>query len=62
MDIAEHIDALRRQGEQMADAAERAGLGAPVPPCSPWLVKDQLRHNGYVHRWGATHQTDPGHG
>jgi uncharacterized protein (TIGR03083 family) len=58
MEIAEHIDALRRQGEQMADAAERAGLDAPVPPCSPWLVKDLLRHTGYVHRWAAQHITD----
>src|SRR4029077_4284715 len=58
MEIAEHIDALRRQGERMADAAERAGLDAPVPPCSPWLVKDLLRHTGYVHRWAAQHITD----
>jgi uncharacterized protein (TIGR03083 family) len=58
MEIAEHIDALRRQGEHMAEAAERAGLGAPVPPCSPWLVKDLLRHTGYVHRWAAQHITE----
>jgi uncharacterized protein (TIGR03083 family) len=58
MEIAEHIDALRRQGDGMADAAERAGLGAPVLPCSPWLVKDLLRHTGYVHRWAARHITD----
>jgi uncharacterized protein (TIGR03083 family) len=58
MEIAEHIDALRRQGEHMAEAAERAGLGVPVPPCSPWLVKDLLRHTGYVHRWAAQHITE----
>jgi len=58
MKIAEHIDALRRQGERLADAAERAGLDAPVPPCSPWLVKDLLRHTGHVHRWAAQHITD----
>jgi uncharacterized protein (TIGR03083 family) len=55
MEIAEHIDALRRQGESLADAAERAGLDAAVPPCAPWLVKDLLRHTGYVHRWAARH-------
>ena len=55
MEIAEHIDALRRQGESLTDAAERAGLDAIVPPCSPWLVKDLLRHTGYVHRWAARH-------
>ena len=55
MEIAEHLDALRRQGERLADAAERAGLDAPVPPCPPWLVKDLLRHTGYIHRWAARH-------
>jgi len=58
MEITEHIDALRRQGEWLADAAERAGLDAPVPPCAPWQVKDLLRHTGYVHRWAARHITE----
>lgn len=58
MEITEHIDALRRQGESLADAAERAGLDAAVPPCPPWLVKDLLRHTGYIHRWAARHITE----
>jgi uncharacterized protein (TIGR03083 family) len=58
VEVAEHIDALRRQGDLLADAAERAGLDAAVPPCSPWLVKDVLRHTGYVHRWAARHITE----
>jgi uncharacterized protein (TIGR03083 family) len=58
MEIAEHIAALRRQGEWLADAAERAGLDASVPPCAPWQVKDLLRHTGYVHRWAARHITE----
>ena len=58
MEIAEHVDALRQQGESLADAAERAGLDATVPPCAPWLVKDLLRHTGYVHRWAARHVTE----
>ena len=58
MEIAEYIDALRQQGESLADAAERAGLDATVPPCAPWLVKDLLRHTGYVHRWAARHVTE----
>jgi len=58
MEIAEHIDALRCQGESLADAAERAGLDASVPPCAPWLVKDLLRHTGYIHRWAARHVTE----
>ena len=58
MEIAEHVNALRREGEWLADAAERAGLDAPVPPCAPWQVKDLLRHTGYVHRWAARHITE----
>src|ERR1700730_3560148 len=58
MEIAEHIDMLRRQGDLLADAAERAGLDAAVPPCPPWQVRDLLRHTGYVHRWAARHITE----
>jgi uncharacterized protein (TIGR03083 family) len=58
MEIAQHVNALRREGEWLADAAERAGLDATVPPCAPWQVKDLLRHTGYVHRWAARHITE----
>jgi uncharacterized protein (TIGR03083 family) len=58
VEIAEHIDAVRDQGVLLAEAAERAGLDAAVPPCSPWLVKDLLRHTGYIHRWAARHITE----
>jgi uncharacterized protein (TIGR03083 family) len=58
VEIAEHIDALRDQGNALAEAAERAGLDAAVPACPPWLVKDLLRHIGYVHRWAARHITE----
>ncbi len=58
MEIAEHLDALRLQGALLADAAVRAGLDAAVPPCPAWLVKDLLRHTGYIHRWAARHITE----
>ena len=58
MEITEHIDALRLQGTLLADAAERAGLDATVPPCPSWQVKDLLRHTGYIHRWAARHLTE----
>jgi uncharacterized protein (TIGR03083 family) len=58
MEIAEHIDALRSQGDLLAAAAERSGLDASVPPCPSWQVKDVLRHTGYVHRWAARHITE----
>jgi uncharacterized protein (TIGR03083 family) len=55
MEIAEYIDVLRGQGTALAEAAGRAGLAAAVPTCPPWLVRDLLRHTGYVHRWAARH-------
>jgi uncharacterized protein (TIGR03083 family) len=58
MEIAEHIDMMRRQGDLLADAAARAGLVAAVPPCPPWQVRDLLRHTGYIHRWAARHITE----
>jgi uncharacterized protein (TIGR03083 family) len=49
----EHIAALEREGALLADAADHRGLGAPVPACPGWQVRDLLRHLGYVHRWAA---------
>jgi len=56
--IAEHLGALRREGELMAAAADRAGLAAAIPSCPAWQVKDLLRHTGYIHRWAARHITE----
>ncbi|WP_151772554.1 maleylpyruvate isomerase family mycothiol-dependent enzyme [Streptomyces abyssomicinicus] len=53
MKIAEHIEILRREGELLAGAAEEAGLGAPVPTCPGWRVRDLVEHTGAVHRWAA---------
>jgi uncharacterized protein (TIGR03083 family) len=53
MEIAEYISAIQRDGSLLAAAAQRAGLDAVVPSCSPWRVRDLLRHQGYVHRWAA---------
>jgi uncharacterized protein (TIGR03083 family) len=53
MEISEHVTALRRDGTLLADAAERAGLTAAVPPCPAWRIRDLLRHTGHVHRWAA---------
>jgi uncharacterized protein (TIGR03083 family) len=58
MEITEHIAALRQEGEQLAAAAELAGVLAPVPSCPGWQVRDLLRHLGYVHRWAAGYVRD----
>jgi uncharacterized protein (TIGR03083 family) len=51
METSDFIEILRREGPMLADAAGRAGLGAPVPPCPGWTVRDLLAHTGAVHRW-----------
>ncbi|MEV8328708.1 maleylpyruvate isomerase family mycothiol-dependent enzyme [Kitasatospora sp. NPDC056731] len=55
MEITEHIDALRREGTLLAEAAARTDLAAPVPTCPDWSLNDLLRHVGNVHRWAAAY-------
>jgi uncharacterized protein (TIGR03083 family) len=57
MRIDEHLEVLRRDGEILADVAQRAGLDALVPPCPGWRVRDVLLHIGGVHRWAAAYVT-----
>jgi uncharacterized protein (TIGR03083 family) len=51
----DHLAALRADGERMAAAAQRAGMGAPVPSAPGWRVRDLLTHTGCVHRWAASY-------
>lgn len=53
MDVAEHVEALAREGDRLANAAEAAGLDATVPTCPDWQVRDLLGHLGQVHRWAT---------
>jgi uncharacterized protein (TIGR03083 family) len=53
MRVHEYIAALRREGVQLAQAAERVDLSARVPTCPEWTVRDLLSHIGGVHRWAA---------
>lgn len=52
-DVPGYIAALRREGELLGAAAERAGMAAAVPSCPGWAVRDLLKHTGYVHRWAT---------
>ena len=52
-DVPGYVGGLRRQGEMLASAAQRAGLATAVPSCPGWAVRDLLRHTGYVHRWAT---------
>jgi uncharacterized protein (TIGR03083 family) len=55
VEISAHLDALDRDGALLADAAQAAGLDAPVPGCPGWQVRDLVRHQAYVHDWAARH-------
>jgi len=55
METAEFIETLAREGALLADAAESAGLDAPVPTCPDWRVRDLVLHTGAVHRWAASY-------
>jgi uncharacterized protein (TIGR03083 family) len=63
MDRDADISALVENGLALADAAESAGLDAPVVCCPGWTVADLVRHTLEVHWfWGAVvaqRLTDP---
>src|SRR2546421_64206 len=54
--VAEHIDALRREGGLLADAAARAGLAAPSP-LAFWARRQA--HETAIHRADADSATGP---
>ncbi|MER6215203.1 MULTISPECIES: maleylpyruvate isomerase family mycothiol-dependent enzyme [unclassified Streptomyces] len=58
MKITEYVETLAREGELLAEEAERAGTEALVPTCPEWRVTDLLRHTGAVHRWAAGYVRD----
>lgn len=55
MDVAQHLLALRGQGDLLAEAASAAGLDVPIPTCPEWRMRDLVRHVGGVHRWAAAY-------
>lgn len=58
MEIAEHLKSLVVEGRLLADAAQEAGPGAPVPTCPGWQVRHLLRHTATVHTWAAAFVTE----
>jgi uncharacterized protein (TIGR03083 family) len=57
------VDAIRRDGTRVVEAARAAGVDADVPSCPDWRVADLLAHVGLIHRWVAgivrTRPADP---
>ena len=53
MEPVQYLEAIARESEALADAAQRAGLDAPVPSCPDWTVADLVEHIGNVQRWAG---------
>ena len=51
MEPDQYLDAITNESGALADAAERAGLDAPVPSCPEWYVADLVAHIGEVQQW-----------
>lgn len=60
MDTIRLIDALREEGNRLADTADGLPPEAAVPTCPGWTVRDLLRHLGGIHRWAGTHVREAG--
>jgi len=54
LDIASWHDALEREAEALAAAAEQGPLSGPVPACPGWTLADLVFHCGGVLRFWAT--------
>ena len=50
---ADHLAALRRDGDTLLAAAGAAGLDTPVPTCPGWDVARLVHHTGTTHRWAT---------
>ncbi|MGO9557887.1 MAG: maleylpyruvate isomerase family mycothiol-dependent enzyme [Acidimicrobiales bacterium] len=55
MEVSGHIEMLDENGRLLLEAAGRVDLGAPVPTCPTWDLRDLLAHIGYVHRWATAY-------
>ena len=51
--LEQHLEALKRSGVALGEAAATAGLDAKVPTCPGWDISQLLTHQGMVHRWAA---------
>jgi uncharacterized protein (TIGR03083 family) len=46
----DHVETIRREGTALVEAAEAAGLDAPVAACPGWDVRRLLQHMAKVHQ------------
>ena len=55
MDYGAYVGTIRSNIDRLGDAAEEAGLTAPVPTCPAWTVDDLTKHIGSVNRLWTHH-------
>jgi len=55
MDIDTHIEAISREGRQLAAAAFQARLDDRIPWCPGWNTRELLHHLSEIHLWAASH-------
>lgn len=51
LDFADYVEIIRSESQELARAAESAGLRAPVPSYPGWTVSELLGHKGRAQRW-----------
>ena len=54
MDVPSWIEALKADGELLAEVAATTAFDPEVPGCPGWQVRDLVGHLGRVHRWART--------
>jgi uncharacterized protein (TIGR03083 family) len=52
-DPAQYLDVLDSEGLLLLRAAQAGDLGAQIPNCPGWTVRDLVAHVGWVYRWAA---------
>lgn len=53
--VSDHVEALRREGELLAEVADTTSLDVDVPSCPGWRLRDLVRHLCAVHAWAEVH-------
>jgi uncharacterized protein (TIGR03083 family) len=62
MDTDRFVDAVTDGSRRLADAAEVAGIDAPLPTCPGWTVRDLLEHVVGGDNWARTIVAQAGEG
>ena len=53
LSVADHVAAIRGEGDLIVTAVRRADLDAMVPTCPEWTVRELIHHVGRIHHWAA---------